>query len=894
MRVLQPGLDMPWHATRPGFGHQPGVPTKTRPSPAAGMDQVSLSASRPKPALRFGAFYATYGALPVREASQNGIIFIYPGEQDGDREIEDMDIVVVDPPAASDRAQTLKTLKPYIEAEGYTWWLNKRGVPANEIDRLKKSSGWADLVQDFWSHTVPTQIAKGRPQPDQLAQHREPEHILAWVLNAWRDTLQAHVLDTSRQVPFLPFVPKDQQGKRIPIGDDQGKIDLDKLTQADIDHLRARWQHNPEVSAKLARVRPGDFFGHIAALPPGYENPRYLVEVRKRGRQDLEVMPDPWSVYQPHDVHGPSQVLDMNFNWSSRATAFWNQPKHLGRFSVNQIHVGTYTQEGTYKATLEKLKRLKQEKLAQGSKFDFTAIQFNPLSEFAGHWNWGYDGTYYFASENAYGPPRDLQELVNWCQENNIAVIFDLVLNHFGPEGNYLGNYGGRLFNPNGFLGGSFRWDNPLALDMAKQVVRFWVENFHADGIRFDLTQEIPDYAMQEICKDIHAFKENINLIYEDYRDYAGVTLPANVGLGANMQYNSPTWHGWKDLLEGMAWGDYGKIGPWCRDIWSGLKGGFERPLESGYNYLINHDILGNDWRSRMVTVMKGISAHAKGDAQRGYELARLGAVLHQLMPGTPLAYQGEDTAVDNKLNFFTSFMEPDVALGVFIGRGKEGKPEFEAGRPGCNGPEAFAQSNMSRVASQEDPKYQALYQASVRLRMATPALWQGGRDQMSFDSFYQGRMDLLRQHRDAGILMVHRTGRPNTGASSQYDKALFTPANQVLIVTNFSDADQEAVEVPFPQGASGWKLAFTTDEANLGGQGRLKSGSKVITVSGEKATVPLPARTLAVFVKGDPGVSDLAGPTLVRQDKKGNFLTSPPLSDVAKRDLRNAFALVN
>ncbi len=853
--------------------------------------------------LRFGAYYPTYGAMPLK----NGTMFVYPGEKEGDIDIETMHVVEVQTTTSSDRRQVLAELEPFIREEGYLWWLSQQGIKRKTALALTPEEFRRGLDQ-FWTIELPQQTAKGRPEPAMLqrfkaGQMAERDHVLGWVVDQWARALQAQILDTSREVPYLPFAPREKQLQVSPSSNGKSHL-LQELTPKELAQLRQRWSGNAEARAKLAKAQPGDFFGFVeSASSPGSSDLRYLVEIKKKGYES-RLVPDPWSTYQPRDVHGPSEVRDLNFNWSAEANAFWNEPKHVGRLALQQVHIGTFTKEGTYKAALAKLKAQKEAASRNGERFAFTGIQLKPLSEFAGHWNWGYDGTYYFAPENAYGPPEDLQALVNWCQENRLAVVFDLVLNHFGPEGNYLGEYGGRLFDAAGqmgSLGGNYRWDNPLALEQAKQVVRFWVENFHADGIRFDLSQEIPDYSMQEICKDAHKTKSNIGLIYEDYRPDDRVTLPPNIGIGGNLQYNGWGWHAWKDFVEDQARRGVADLGAFYRAQFDGLKGAGLRPLESGLNYLINHDILGNDWRERLVTRMKSLTPDVAPPG-RAADLARMGAVLHQLMPGSTLSFQGEDEGQETELNFFTSFFQLDANLGVFLGRGAEAKPEFEPGRPGSIGPDAFLRSKSNSVLSGQEIKYRRLFHEALALRNRLPALWQGGREGLSFDNFYPDTAmgkKLLKQHRENNILLFSRQGRkmPVEAATSAYNQALFTPGNDVMVVANFSDTDQPNLEIPFPGGSVGWREVLNTDNPALGGQDKIHSKQPGIREDHfwgvSRSMINLPARTLVVFAKGDPGVTNLAGPTLTTEDADGKLNRVPEQSEEAKRMLRNQFVLV-
>ena len=149
---------------------------------------------------------------------------------------------------------------------------------------------------------------------------------------------------------------------------------------------------------------------------------------------DIEI-PDPASHFQPDDVHGPSEVIDHAYDWKCPD---WNgRPWHDAVFS--ELHVGTFTPEGTFRAAIEKLDHL----AATG----ITAIELMPVADFPGRWNWGYDGVLLFAPDSSYGRPDDLKALVDAAHARGLMVFLDVVYNHFGPEGNYLGRIAPQIFH---------------------------------------------------------------------------------------------------------------------------------------------------------------------------------------------------------------------------------------------------------------------------------------------------------------------------------------------------------------------------------------------------------------------------------------------------------------
>ena len=196
-------------------------------------------------------------------------------------------------------------------------------------------------------------------------------------------------------------------------------------------------------------------------------------------------VPDPASRYQPSDVHGPSEVVDSAFPWTDGA---W-----LGRpweeTVIYELHVGSFTADGTFAAATERLDYL----------FDLgvTAIEVMPVADFPGRWNWGYDGVLLFAPDSTYGRPEDFKAFVDAAHAKGIQVFLDVVYNHFGPDGNYLEAYSpiftDRHKTP---WGAAVNYDAPGSEQVRKFVVEnaiYWVDEFHLDGLRLDAVHAIKD-----------------------------------------------------------------------------------------------------------------------------------------------------------------------------------------------------------------------------------------------------------------------------------------------------------------------------------------------------------------------------------------------------------------
>ncbi|MEM0068778.1 MAG: malto-oligosyltrehalose trehalohydrolase, partial [Saccharolobus sp.] len=208
----------------------------------------------------------------------------------------------------------------------------------------------------------------------------------------------------------------------------------------------------------------------------------------------LEV-PDPASRYQPEGVHGYSEIVDPNFNWED-----WNW-KGISRkdLIIYEIHVGTFSQEGTFDGVIKKLDYLKE--------LGVTAIELMPVAQFPGRKDWGYNGVYLYAVQNSYGGPIGLKRLVNEAHKKGLGVILDVVYNHVGPEGNYmvyLGPYfSSKYTTPWGL---TFNYDDSYSDEVRKFIlenVEYWFNEFHIDGLRLDAIHAIIDMSPKHILEEI-------------------------------------------------------------------------------------------------------------------------------------------------------------------------------------------------------------------------------------------------------------------------------------------------------------------------------------------------------------------------------------------------------
>jgi maltooligosyltrehalose trehalohydrolase len=395
------------------------------------------------------------------------------------------------------------------------------------------------------------------------------------------------------------------------------------------------------------------------------------------------LVPDPASRFNPGDVHGASEVVDPDaFHWHD---ADWRgRPWHEA--VILELHVGTFTPEGTFDAARGKLRTL--------AEHGFTAIELMPVADFPGRRNWGYDGVLPFAPDASYGPPDALKALVDEAHSLGLMVLLDVVYNHFGPEGNYLHAYCPSFFNPAHQTpwGAAINFDGPgheTVREFFRHNALYWVEEFHVDGLRLDAVHAIADtsprHIVEEIADSLHSgpgTRRQVHLVLEHEgnrtrfleRDAAGLPRVASA------QWNDDLHHAAHVLLSGEAEGYYadyadGPVGRFARTLAQGFdyqgqaslyRGGVPHGEPSGQlpstafvSFLQNHDQVGNR------ALGERLSALAEPD--------RLEAVLACLLlsPHVPMLFMGEEWGASTPFLYFCDF-GPELAQAVSDGRRNE------------------------------------------------------------------------------------------------------------------------------------------------------------------------------------------------------------------------------
>ena len=402
---------------------------------------------------------------------------------------------------------------------------------------------------------------------------------------------------------------------------------------------------------------------------------------RYKFRIDDEIdVPDPASAFQPDDVSGPSEVIDhASYRWRA---ADWRGRPWQETVAI-ETHIGTFTPEGTCRAMIGKLDHL----VATG----ITALELMPLADFAGQRNWGYDGVLWYAPDSVYGRPDDLKALIDEAHLRGLMVFLDVVYNHFGPEGNYLGRYAPGFFTEAQTPWGSaIDYRVPQVRAFAIENALYWLREYRFDGLRLDAVHAIPELGEISMLHDLSVAvgklaaetRRHIHLVLEN-DDNSASALDAGQDPPRGKyraQWNDDYHHAWHVWLTGETQGYYrdymtSPIGDVARALASGFvyqgeasahRGGQLRGEPSGklhptafVNFLQNHDQIGN--RALGDRLESNVSASAIEAA----------LAITLLAPMVPMLFMGEEWGSKAPFPFFCDF-EGDLAEAVRNGRRKE------------------------------------------------------------------------------------------------------------------------------------------------------------------------------------------------------------------------------
>jgi maltooligosyltrehalose trehalohydrolase len=455
--------------------------------------------------------------------------------------------------------------------------------------------------------------------------------------------------------------------------------------------------------------------------------------------------PDPVSRHQPAGVHGPSRVVDPDgFGWSD---AGWTGlPLH--ELVFYELHAGLFSPAGTFDGVAEKLDYLRD--------LGVTAVELMPVAAFPGDRNWGYDGVYPYAPHAAYGGPDGLKRLCDACHRHGLALVLDVVYNHLGPEGNYLGDFGP-------YFSDRYRtpWGDALNFDGADsdEVRRYFVDNalywlteYHVDGLRLDAIHGIFDFSARPILAELadafHAeaarLGRRVHLIAEsDLNDVRVIQPRAAGGLGLDAQWSDDFHHALHGVLTGNRRGyfaDFGRVADLGKAITDGfVYDGQRSPHRRRHHgsssrdqagerlvaFIQNHDQIANGYQGRRLAALVG------PEGQKAAAAVLIAA------PSLPLLFMGEEQGEEAPFDYFTSHTDPALARAVHEGRHQEYLHLLEEGA----GITAFADPQAEETfrrcklcwpdpaAAGAHADMLAFYRALLALRRELPALHNGRKD---------------------------------------------------------------------------------------------------------------------------------------------------------------------
>jgi len=606
-----------------------------------------------------------------------------------------------------------------------------------------------------------------------------------------------------------------------------------------------------ERSAPMERDDRGYHHATVDGVMPGA---RY--KFRLDGEKER---PDPVSRFQPEGVHGPSAITDPGaFRWSDAA---WTGLP-MERFVIYELHIGTFTPEGTFDAAIPHLDSLKE--------LGVTAIEIMPVAQYPGDRGWGYDGVQLYAVQNSYGGPEGLMRLVDACHARGLAAILDVVYNHFGPEGNYLWDYAPyfteRYTTP---WGAAVNFDGP----QSDEVRRFflgnalqWLDDFHLDGLRLDAIDAIKDNSaypfLRELADVTHARAKEMGrsfaLIAEsDLNDAKVIRPPTECGYGMDAQWSDDFHHALHVLLTGERRGYYADFTS-VDDLAQAFRESFvyagkystHRQRRHG-----NHALPAEGWRFVVCSQNHDqIGNRATGDRLShivSFEGQKLAAAAVLLSPFVPLLFMGEEYGEPQPFQYFTSHGDEALIAAVREGRQAEfASFHWEEQVPDPHDAATFQRSKLTHREREDGPPgtLWQFYQELLRLRRTRPAL--ATLDLESLDVSCDEAAKTLAVRRWAGddqtLALFNFSDREQTIKVSPPPAPPDTGGERFGRAGSFPSATDAEGESPLPhrEGGRGWATLLDSADARWRGPGSAIPG--ILPLGG--ATVTLPPWSSVLF----------------------------------------------
>lgn len=483
-------------------------------------------------------------------------------------------------------------------------------------------------------------------------------------------------------------------------------------------------------------------------------------------------LPDPRSNWQPEGVDGPSRLVDhdeytwTDHNWTGRP---------LGSAIIYELHVGTFTPEGTFSSIIPRLPYLRE--------LGVNAIQLMPVAQFPGSRGWGYDGVDLFAPYDGYGGPDALKRLVDIAHSHGISVILDVVYNHVGPAGNYLNEFGPYFtdhhltpWGPAVNLDGR---DSAPVREFFIDNALMWLRDYHIDGVRLDAVHALFDgsarHFVEELIERVRTLETRVQrtlwvIAETDTNDPRTVRAPELGGYGADAMWSDDFHHALHALLTGESdgyYGDYGymwQLAKALREtfVYDGRYSVFRARIQgrpvfgtSGHKflgYMQNHDQIGNRPSGERIAAL--VTA----------DLVKVGAALVMTAPFAPLLFQGEEWGATSPFLYFTDHQDRDLGRAVTDGRKREFADSGLSPHliPDPQNVDTFEWSILSWEEQEQEPNADMLewYKALIRLRKA-------------HDDLSDGRLDRVHtRHDESKKWLVIERGSITIAANFSEDRA--------------------------------------------------------------------------------------------------------------------------
>jgi maltooligosyltrehalose trehalohydrolase len=566
-------------------------------------------------------------------------------------------------------------------------------------------------------------------------------------------------------------------------------------------------------SPALLDPEPGGYFaGHVAHAGAG-------VRYRYRLDDDATLYPDPASRFQPNGPHGPSETIDPSrFRWTD---SDWRGAALKGQV-LYELHVGTFTAEGTWAAAARQLPEL--------ARLGVTCLEIMPVADFPGRFGWGYDGVNLFAPTRVYGRPDDFRQFVDQAHAHGLGVLLDVVYNHFGPDGNFLAAFSdayvtGRYLNE---WGEAINFDGPDAGPVRELFVAnagYWIDEYHLDGLRLDATQQVfdesPTHILTEIGDRVRAMASGRPTIIVAENEPQETRLVRSVGQGGyglDALCNDDFHHSAVVALTGRNEAYYTDYHGTPQELISAVKYGY---LYQGQHYSWQKQRRGTPALdldpSTFVTFIQNhdqVANTARGErlhTQTSPGRYRAMTALMLLAPATPMLFQGQEIAASAPFLYFCDH------TGELARQVRDGRADF----------------------LRQFPSIRALIDATSNAEGGLP-------DPGSLDTFERCKIDWSERERNIGVYALHadllRLRREDpvlgSGRNGGVDGAVLGPEalvlrffgkeggghrdDRLLLVNLGRDLNRQIVPEPLlapPEGCT-WETIFSTDDTRYGGGG--------------------------------------------------------------------------